>query len=137
MNHFQLIVKTRIAEHKESESKREEERIRLESIKAAEIHTQNTSNPPTPLPESGAPIAAIQPRQQPVADDGARIKLGDINLRLSPLAVTADMLVALGFQSVGRQGAAKLYKASDFQAICAAIVRHVQTAATLTLRKAA
>lgn len=134
---FANLVAVRARQHREAEDRRLQERIREESIMAAEVHTQNIINPPTPLPESGAPVAAIQPRPSPVADDGARLKLGDINLRLSPLAVTADMLAALGFQPAGKDGAAKLYKASDFQAICAAIVRHVQAASTNQLRKAA
>lgn len=113
---FANLVAVRVQQHREAEDRRLQERIRDEAA---------TSNPPTPLPESGAPMAAIQPRQQPVADDGARIKLRDVNLRLSPLAVTADMLGALGFQSVGSHGAAKLYRQRDLPGICDAISAHV------------
>lgn len=130
---FANLVAHRVTQHKEAEAKREADRI------AAEQQRTQPSNPPTPLPESGAQVAAIQPGPLPVADDGARIKLGDINARLYPLSMTADTLKALGFEPVGSQGAAKLYKAGDFQAICASIVRHVQTAATNNqqMRKAA
>jgi hypothetical protein len=95
----------------------------------------HASAPQAPNTPAEAPnIAQVAPS----IDDGSRIKLGDINLRLSPLAVTADMLAALGFQPAGKEGAAKLYRQADFQSICAAIVRHVQTAAlNHQLRKAA
>lgn len=101
---------------------------------ASETQPAPNSSIAAPTP---APALTFAPAPNTV-DTGARIKLGDINLRLSPLAVTADMLAALGFQTAGKEGASKLYRASDFQAICAAIIRHVQTAATNShLRRAA
>lgn len=132
---FANLVAMRVRQHQEAEDRRAAERAADE----AKALSAPQSNPPTPLPESGAPVAAIQSRPLPGSDDGARIKLGDINASLYPLAMTADTLKALGFESVGNQGAAKLYRASDFQKICAAIVRHVQTAAIRQqqMRKAA
>lgn len=106
----------------------ENERVRLERIKAAEINTRNAINPPTPLPESGAPVAAIQPSPQPVADDGTRIKLGDINAAIAPLSITAGGLAQLGFPHVGTEKAAKLYRASDWPAIREALSDRARTA---------
>jgi predicted phage-related endonuclease len=69
-------------------------------------------------------------------DTGAKIKLGEICLRLG-FTVTADFLVARGFPQVGRECASKLYRACDFPAICQAIVNHVQAVASEGLQQAA
>lgn len=52
-------------------------------------------------------------------------KLGDINARLAPVALTVDGLAHLGFAHVATDKSAKLYRASDFQAMCAALVKHI------------
>lgn len=143
---FANLVAVRVQQQKEAEARRaEQERIEAERKAQAEQNAAQQAAQAAQAPSGGqpqepavaAPVAAIQQRPQPVADDGARMKLGDINARLHPLAVTADMLSALGFQPAGNQGAAKLYKAGDFPLICDAIVRHVQSASTNQLRKAA
>lgn len=121
---FANLIAVRVQQQKDAEAKREAERAEAE--RKAHQHSV----------ESGAVKVEHIPVHSMI-DDGTRIKLGDINLRLSPLAVTADMLAALGFQPASKEGAAKLYKASDWTAICAAIVRHVQAASTNQLRKAA
>ncbi|MGH8444619.1 MAG: YqaJ viral recombinase family protein [Solimonas sp.] len=66
----------------------------------------------------------------------ARIKLGDINTRIAPLRIDAQGLAELGFQSVGTEGAAKLYDASQFPAMCSAMVQRLTDAAA-PLRAAA
>lgn len=63
-----------------------------------------------------------------VVDTGARIKLGDINARLAPVSLTADGLAQLGFSHVATDKSAKLYRASDFPAMCAALVKHITDA---------
>lgn len=55
------------------------------------------------------------------ADAGKTLTLGLINDRLSPIAINAAGLAELGFEPVARDKAAKLYRASDFPAICRAI----------------
>lgn len=87
------------------------------------------------VPHSAAPAAVANAIAHP--DDGRRMKLGDINARLYPLSVSADGLATLGFEHVDTEKNAKLYREQDFPAICAAIVRHVQTAAIQPMRKAA
>jgi hypothetical protein len=59
---------------------------------------------------------------------GAMLKLGEINARLSPIALTADGLKSLGFAHVATDKAAKLYKESDFQKICDALIKTVTMA---------
>lgn len=56
----------------------------------------------------------------------ATLKLGQINERLAPIALTADGLASLGFPHVAGKSA-KLYREQDFPRICAALVRHIQT----------
>jgi hypothetical protein len=56
------------------------------------------------------------------------MRLGQITERLG-FTVTADFLRSLGFAPAGRDRAAVLYQESDFQPICAALIRHVTTVA--------
>ena len=66
-----------------------------------------------------------QPAEQP-ADTGARITLGQINQRLSPIALSVAGLAQLGIQPAGKERAAVLYLESDLPRICAALVAHLQ-----------
>lgn len=65
------------------------------------------------------------------ADTGARIKLGEITARLAPLNITADGLAELGFPHVATDKAAKLYRESDWPAICEALIQHITQVADL------
>jgi putative phage-type endonuclease len=126
---LQAVIRLRIADHLAAikaadEAKAEAER-KAQAAACIANEAPNIQPVATSIPAEAPNIAQVAPN----IEDGARIKLGDINLRLSPLAVTADMLAALGFQPAGKEGAAKLYRQADYQSICAAIVRHVQTAA--------
>lgn len=60
----------------------------------------------------------------PPGDNGVRIKLGSITERLG-FVVTAETLSRLGFEAVGKERAAKLYRDSDWPAICDALVSHI------------
>jgi hypothetical protein len=53
------------------------------------------------------------------------LRLGQINERLAPIALTVDGLMRLGFAPAATDKSAKLYHESDFPAICAALVRHI------------
>lgn len=64
-----------------------------------------------------------------VRDTGERIKLGEINARLAPIQITADGLAQLGFAHVATDKSAKLYRESDFPAICTALVNHITAVA--------
>lgn len=56
------------------------------------------------------------------------LRLGQINERLAPIAMTADGLASLGFPHAATDKAAKLYHEHDFPRICAALVQHIHTA---------
>jgi predicted phage-related endonuclease len=139
-----LLINSRIAEHKAAEERRLEadrERIRQEERQRAEMEererlrqeeqqrleaeraAEEARKAAEPKPAQPLPTVAV-PR--PIA---ARIKLGDINARIAPLAISAEGLAKLGFQSVGMAGAAKLYDAGQFPAICRALVQLIEQAA--------
>lgn len=78
---------------------------------------------------------APQPAQKP-ADTGARITLGQINQRLSPISLSAAGLSQLGIQPAGKERAAVLYLESDVDAICAALIRHLSHVSAAAVAKA-
>ncbi|WP_341649976.1 YqaJ viral recombinase family protein [Thauera humireducens] len=73
---------------------------------------------PEPIPQH-----AHQP-----ADTGAKLTLGKINQRLSPITLSAAGLAQLGIQPAGKERAAVLYLESDVARICAALTAHLQRA---------
>ena len=76
----------------------------------------NQNNQPAPTRAASAP-----------SDDGARINLGAINEHLAPIKLDATGLAALGFEQVATVKASKLYRASDLQAIRAALIEHLES----------
>jgi hypothetical protein len=74
---------------------------------------------------------------QPQADTGAKITLGQINQRLSPIALSAAGLAKLGIQPAGKERAAVLYLESDVARICAALTAHLQRVARGEFKEAA
>jgi len=82
------------------------------------------------------PELVPQQASQP-ADTGAKITLGQINQRLSPIALSAAGLAQLGIQPAGKERAAVLYLESDVARICAALTAHLQRVAHGELKEAA
>ena len=74
---------------------------------------------------------------QPQADTGAKITLGQINQRLSPIAVSVAGLAQLGIQPAGKDRAAVLYLESDVARICSVLMRHLTTVARGEVKEAA
>jgi len=74
---------------------------------------------------------------QPQADTGAKITLGQINQRLSPIAVSSTGLAQLGIQPAGKERSAVLYLESDVARICSALIRHLTTVARGEFKEAA
>ena len=54
------------------------------------------------------------------------LRLGVINERLSPIAVTADGLASLGFTPAAKDRSALMFHEADFPHICAALANHLQ-----------
>lgn len=74
---------------------------------------------------------------QPQADAGAKITLGQINQRLSPIALSVAGLAQLGIQPAGKDRAAVLYLESDVARICSVLIRHLTTVARGEIKEAA
>ncbi|WP_440966097.1 YqaJ viral recombinase family protein [Massilia sp. GER05] len=73
------------------------------------------------------PIETARPAAAPTT--APALRLGQINERLAPIALTADGLARLGFAPAATDKSAKLYHEADFPAMCAALIRHVTTVA--------
>lgn len=67
---------------------------------------------------------------QNATDDGRRLTLGQIKERIAPLSINADGLSELGFEPVETERTSKLYRESDFQKICAALIRRLSILAS-------
>lgn len=132
------VVRSRLADHADKEAKRksEEEAKALATANAViaqaaspavaqvQAAVSNALNTGTGIVRMSAEsVTRIDPAS--VVDNGATLKLGEINARLAPIQITADGLAQMGFKHVGTNGAAKLYRECDFPRICAAMVRHL------------
>jgi len=136
------LVTARIAEHQQRERDREEalrEKVRQEELAKIERERQEEERARQQIElaaqqvsaaaaEVAAPTAVEEPKAAPVAPPAAapavpsrRVKLGEINAWIAPLAITAEGLAKLGFQSVGTERAAKLYDAAQLPAMCEAM----------------
>ena len=165
MNKFMLIVTNRIAAHKDAEAKRleaEREKIRRERINVevqakasaaleaerirlraeAEARMQAMQADAAKRAAELKALADVKPEPapqfaQPQADAGAKITLGQINQRLSPIALSVAGLAQLGIQPAGKERAAVLYLESDVARICSVLIRHLQTVARGEIKEAA
>lgn len=125
---FAAIAAQRIAQHKAAEVERKRAEAEAKARADAALQAAATAVPApaaTPAPVAKSPRATAA-HSMPVADDGGRIKLGEIQARIAPLSITAAGLAQLGFAHVGAEGASKLYRACDFAAICAAMENHLR-----------
>lgn len=156
MDDFQLVIKSRIDEHKRAEAEKEA-RIKAEAEEAArqKIAAEEAAkaSQPAPILDPSAPAIASIPegdgitRDEPARpaafsaplsnpDTGARIKLGDINAALG-FTVSADFLASIGWPAVAKDKNAMLYRQQDFPAICESIVDHVVAVSSHDFKKAA
>lgn len=134
------LIKVRINEHEQAEQKKRDDaelaRQQAQQQAAQQEQAQQTlpRDDEKPLQQvaqadpapAATPITSAAPAAQQAADDGRRIKLGDISATLG-FTLTADFLAALGFEAVAQERSAKLYRASDFEAICTALIHHIQS----------
>lgn len=63
------------------------------------------------------------------------MSVGDINRRLGDAPqVTERLLTALGFEPVGRDKRAVLYKQSDYPAMCKAVAKYIEGKASVPMQ---
>jgi putative phage-type endonuclease len=130
---FQLLVNTRIADQKAKDA----EKLAKAQAEAAALVV------PEPVVEEAAP-AQVTPiaARRVLAPEAAwpfptekaaapttppSLRLGQIADRLG-FALSAEFLNSLGFAAAGRDRAAVLYHESDFESICAALIRRINLA---------
>jgi putative phage-type endonuclease len=124
------LVNARIAEYKQREDEKEAAAAAKASAQQLQAPSPAPAPEPTPAPaESTAPFAQSARSVAPAATGDsepseATINLGGIAERLG-FALPADFLSTLGFTPVATVKASKLYRASDFPKICAALIHHI------------
>lgn len=125
MDDFQLLIKTRVNEHKEAEKLRIENDARTRAAQLLEEQQSSQVQEPTSPVVETKPEVADQPAANDLPDTGATIKLGELSALLG-FTVTADFIASLGFEPAGRERAAVLYRETDVPKILDALVNHVQ-----------
>lgn len=116
---FQLAVTTRIEQHKQSEA----EKAAQAAVQAAQASSKAVEQPrEISIPQIARPAPRVAQTSAPT------LRLGQINERLAPIALTAEGLASLGFTHAATDKAAKLYHESDFEPICIALMRHIEAA---------
>jgi predicted phage-related endonuclease len=113
---FELAVTSRIDLHKQAEAEK------AKIVAPAEQPTPATA--PAKQVQSAPWVAPVTPGSAPT------LRLGQINERLAPIALSAEGLASLGFTHAATDKAAKLYHESSFPLICAALVRHIEAASS-------
>ena len=117
--------------------KLEQERVQLQAeADKARAEADAKAQPVVELFESiGVKMVDVTPVDATPVDDGATMTLGGISAVLG-FNLTAMFLEQLGFNPVAHDKNAKLYRASDFPRICAALVQHINRIA-FEMREAA
>lgn len=115
------LIKMRINDYEQAEQKKRDDQAQQQPVQQVQEQVQQPVN----QINSPEPVATVTTTETKApADDGQRIKLGDISNRLG-FTLTADFLSSLGFEAVAQERSAKLYRARDFDRICSALVQHI------------
>ncbi|MCI2809349.1 YqaJ viral recombinase family protein [Eoetvoesiella caeni] len=138
---FQLVVTTRIAEHKKAEAEKlEAQRVEIqkqeeEKARAVVAAEQEPVQAAPIVPAEQAASSEMRPRSTPIGYTGRQstlpttaptLRLGHIADRLG-FAVTADFLQSIGFEPAGRERSSVLFHESDFDRICVALIGHINS----------
>ena len=123
---LQAVITARIAEHTAREQKRRDaEDAASQAVAAASASSAAVAaQAPAPTPAAVAPVYALRRSTPPAVDEPATLNLGAINSRLG-LGVTAAGLAELGITHVATDKSAKLFRESQFPAICDALIAHI------------
>jgi predicted phage-related endonuclease len=126
----QREVEVRVREEAAALAKAEGE-ARARAIAAA------TPTPTAPAAPAAQPAAAPAAPPPAAANEPATLKLGTISDRLGFSVTAAFVADTLGIAPAQKDGAARLYRESDFPRICVALVAHVNACAARDWRVAA
>jgi predicted phage-related endonuclease len=136
---FANLLAARIKAHQDAEAARRGREAAEAAAKAAQVVQQVAAPIAAAMSDAlvtGTGIvrmtAETVKRIEPAsARNDTTIKLGKINACLAPIQITQAGLSQLGFDPVGKEGAAVLYLESHFPAMCQAIAKHVMGAVAL------
>lgn len=106
---FALVVRARIEEHRNKPA--------ATSAPAAA----------TPAPVASPAVVSMRPAAAPAGPP--TLRLGAINERIAPLAITVEGLRKFGFEPAGRDRSAILYHEADYLRMLAALIRHLEAGA--------
>lgn len=131
---FSALLAMRKQQRAEAEAKRlEAERARIRSEEEAKAKASALEAERARL---RAEETARKSADTPLTAPGATLTLGQINAALAPVKIDGAGLTSLGFEPVGQERAAKLYRASDFGRILTALINLLSNIET-DVRKAA
>jgi predicted phage-related endonuclease len=133
-----LAGRAYLKERLEAANAREQEakaRQEAEAAKAAQSPAPAPIAAPAPVSQAPAANSPNVVPLRPAVEAAPPITLGKLCERLG-FTVTAAFLGTLGFHPVKQEGAAKLYRASDFDLICEALIAHVRTVQSKQLQAA-
>jgi putative phage-type endonuclease len=117
---FQLIVRTRLEQHKRVEAEKAE-RARQDAVAPATAAAVE----PAPAPAPAAQVTRIVlARPATASSTPPSLRLGQISERLG-FPLTGEFLGRLGFTPAATDKSARLYHERDFAAMCAALIDHI------------
>lgn len=129
------VIAQRVAKYKQDQEdarqralRQDEERKAREDAAAAQAAQVVQQAAETAKSPNAPPVVHTYPVLQKAVASNAVIKLGDINARLDPLQVSAATLSDLGFEPVGKDRSAVLFRESDFVRMCQVISDHALAA---------
>lgn len=117
------------AEQRRQQDAADADRRRIAAEEAAALAAQQQAAAPAPVPMTRPPVAPVSaPAAAPAprADEPATLKLGKICERLGFTMTAAFVADALDIEPAKVEGAARLYRESDFGRICAALQAHIE-----------
>ncbi len=117
---FAALLAMRKQQRAEAEEKRTE--AERERVRAEERANANRADEQKQSAPDDAAVVVTTPQ---ATDSGKTVTLGQINAQLSPVKIDAAGLASLGFTPVGRERAAVLFRESDIEKICTALIRHL------------
>lgn len=133
-------AEARAAEALRQQQEAERAAAQAESQRLEELAAKNRARAEAATPVAAAVVAAVHApapapapvfvpapvmTQAPRAEEPATLKLEDINFRLALLKIDADGLAELGINPAKTEGAAKLYRESDYARLLRAIADYI------------
>lgn len=130
---FLVLVQSRISAHRQAEAEKAGAAAAQQATVAPAAPQDQAAAAPAPAPVQSVAPVALPPR----ADEPATLKLGTICEALGVTMTAQFVSEALRIPHSSTQGAAKLYRESDFERICFSLQKHVETVRLARREKAA